>query len=68
MANEDPKALAKKIRNTTEVERSLRQFLKLETGLGNSEAFKSSPAWCKCGRLNSKDDEHARTCPDNVPC
>jgi len=58
---------AKKIRYSTEVERSLRQFLKLETGLGNKAAFVNAPAWCKCGRLNSIDDEHAALCPHNKP-
>lgn len=63
----DPISYTKYIRNLPSTERLLRQFLKLETGLGNSDSFRDSPAWCKCGRLNSTDDEHARTCPDNVP-
>lgn len=63
---DDPKSAAKKIRYLPSTERLMRQFLKLETGLGNSEAFKNSPVWCKCGRMNSENDEHARTCPDNV--
>lgn len=58
---------AKRIRYLPSTERLMRQFLKLESGLGNSDKFKESPAWCKCGRLNSTDDEHAATCPDNVP-
>ena len=58
---------AKKVRYSTEVERSLRQFLKLETGLGNKSAFVNSPAWCKCGRLNSEGDAHAAICPHNKP-
>ena len=47
------------------VEKSLRQFLKLETGLGNSEAYRESRVWCQCGRMNSTDDEHARKCQFN---
>lgn len=37
--SEDPKDVAKKERASLAVERGLRQFLKLETGLGNSPAF-----------------------------
>lgn len=37
--DEDPKHDAAKERRRPEVERQLRQFLKLESGLGNSPAF-----------------------------
>ena len=37
--SEDPKYIAQQERRTIETERGLRQFLKLETGLGNSKAF-----------------------------
>ena len=58
---------AKYVRNLRSTDLLMRQFLKLESGLGNSEAFRESPLWCKCGRMNSAGDEHARTCPDNAP-
>ena len=58
---------ARRIRYLPETERLMRQFLKLESGAGNKDAFVNSPAWCKCGRLNSTDDKHAATCPDNIP-
>ena len=37
--HDDPKAAAKKVRNTRQVEELLRQFLKLETGLGKNAAY-----------------------------
>lgn len=43
-----------------EVEQGLRQFLKLETGLGNSRSFRQASCWCKCGRLKSQ--EHGDLC------
>ena len=47
---EDPKAAAKKVRESREVENLLRQFLKMETGLGKSAAYQRghifSFDWC----------------------
>ena len=62
----DPVSYAKYIRSLPSTERLLRQFLTMETGQGKNEAYVSSPAWCKCGRLNSEGDEHAAKCPHNV--
>ena len=42
---EDPKAAAKKMRNTREVEGLLRQFLKMETGLGKNAAYQRGHVW-----------------------
>jgi hypothetical protein len=30
----------------------MKQFCKLEGPGGNSEAYRSSSVWCRCGRLN----------------
>lgn len=42
---DDPKAAAKRIRNTREVEGLLRQFLKMETGLGKNAAYQRGHVW-----------------------
>ena len=42
---DDPKAAAKKVRNTRQVEELLRQFLKLETGLGKNAAYQRGHIW-----------------------
>ncbi len=30
----------------------MRQFLRLDGPKGNSEAYRNSKVWCRCGRLN----------------
>ena len=46
MSNDDTEDLSnKKFRQTRAVDQGLRQFLKLETGLGNSAAFQRGHVW-----------------------
>ena len=42
---DDPKAAAKKVRNSRQVEELLRQFLKIETGLGKNAAYNRGHAF-----------------------
>lgn len=42
---EDPKVAAKKVRESREVENLLRQFLKMETGLGKNAAYQRGHVW-----------------------
>ena len=59
---DDPKVAAKKVRESREVENLLRQFLKMETGLGKNAAYQRghifSFDWCS--------EDPARAQPEKV--
>lgn len=46
----DPEQNAKEARRLPETERTLRQFLTLESVNAATPAYRASGIWCKCGR------------------
>jgi hypothetical protein len=46
----DPKYNAREARDFPETEKTLRQFLRLESGNYARDTYRNSEVWCECGR------------------
>lgn len=69
MSEEDPKIVARNARRLPETEKTLRQFLSLESGNYARSPYRNSGIWCGCGRSMNRrgKDGHPVPCARCAP-